>query len=244
MLERNRINNLLRKAARNPVVFVTAGEGYGKTQAVYSFLHRNYKTAVWINLSELDNDPWHFWETVCKAVSHHNPSAGEALAETGFPESSGQTNRIFSILQNTVQDGKKHIIAADNCHLIHKETILSFFLRLLSYPFPMRTFILIGRTEPAFITMPLLSKGLLYRITADDLRFSRKEIGDYFKSRNTILSAGEKNEIFSDTEGWALAIDLIAGEMQSRNKRYSRILLEEGSFREMEDSKEKKMALG
>ena len=233
--ERSRINNLLGKAVRNPVVLVTAGEGHGKTQAVYSFLRRNYKTAIWINLSELDNEPWHFWETVSKAVSCHNVRTGKAAEEIGFPKSSGQTNRIFSILQETVSDGKKHIIVADNCHLINAETILRFFLRLLTYPFPLRTFILISRTEPELITMPLLSKGLLSRITADDLRFSRKEIGDYFKSRNITLSARERNEIFTDTEGWALAISLIAGEMQRENKKYSRRLVEKGRFREMED---------
>ena len=236
ILERNRIYSLLEKAIRNPVILVTAGEGYGKTRAVYSFLRRNYKTAVWVTLSERDNDPWRFWENISKAAGRQNPRAGKALAEIGFPESPGQIGRLFSVLEETVSDNKKHIIVADDCHLIHEETILRFFLRLLTYPFPLRSFILISRAEPGLNTMPLLSKGILSRITADDLRFSREETGEYFKLRNISLSPEEQNDIFTDTEGWALAIGFIAGEMQRENKKYSRTLLEKGSFRRMEDA--------
>jgi len=236
ILERPRIHALLEKTAQNSVVFVTAGGGYGKTYAVNSFLRQKNKIAVWLSLTERDNDPLHFWETVIKAVSFHNPVTGKELEEIGFPESLNQINRCFSVLAARVQDGKRFAIVADNFHLINEKTIFEFANAFLASPFPKETIFLISLREPELNTMTLLSKGLLSRITVDDLRFNEEEIAAYFRLRNVSLSREEAKRIFTDTEGWILAISLIAEEMKSRAEKYSCALLHEGSIRSMIDT--------
>jgi len=233
VLDRPRLNALLEEAMGYSVVLVTAGEGYGKTHAVNSFLRQNNQAAVWIQLSERDNDPWHFWESVIKA--QQNRHLRKAMEEIGFPESQGQMNRFFSILREELSDNQKHIVVADDCHLIERDAIINFCLRILASHFPQTTFILISRIESGFNTMPLLSKGLLSHISAGDLRFNEEEIADYFLLRKVNLSVEELNEINDDTEGWILALSLIADEMKSGKKEYSRRLLEGGSFRVMEE---------
>ena len=235
ILERPRLNALFEEALENPVVLVTAGEGYGKTQGVYSFMGRRNETAIWIYLSERDNDPWHFWENVTKAVSLHDRTAGMILEETGFPETQGQMVRCLSALEGPDLDEKRYVIVADDCHLVQNDSIINFVNRLLALPFPKITSILIYRTESRLNTVSLLSKGLLTRITADDLRFNEEEVAGYFRLRNIPLSASERNEILADTEGWALAISLIGEEMKKNNRNYSSALLEDGSFKMMEE---------
>jgi LuxR family maltose regulon positive regulatory protein len=70
------------------------------------------------------------------------------------------------------------------------------------------TSVLISRTEPPINLVKLLSKGLLGRITEEDLRFSREEMVNYYRIQNIQLSPQTVSSIYHDTEGWAFAIHL------------------------------------
>jgi LuxR family maltose regulon positive regulatory protein len=50
-LKRSQINRLLEKAVEKPVVIISAGAGYGKTQAVYSFVRKYSALVGWIQFS-------------------------------------------------------------------------------------------------------------------------------------------------------------------------------------------------
>jgi LuxR family maltose regulon positive regulatory protein len=56
--------------------------------------------------------------------------------------------------------------------------------------------------------MNLESKGLLARITEEDLRFSRDEMAAYFRLLGVSPSPQTVSSIYHDTEGWAFAIHL------------------------------------
>ena len=232
-LKRERINYLFDKALEKPVVFVSAGEGYGKTQAVHSYLHQRKKAAIWIPMSERDNVPLHFWENVTRAVSIRDPQTAKALEETGFPETNSEIARCISVISSNRAKKKKQIVVIDDCHLITEESILNFVNRLLSSPFPGETIIIISRTEPNFNSIALLSKGSMSRIDSGDLRFNEEEIAKYFQLVNIKLKKEEINEIFAGTEGWVLSLSLIASELKSGAGKYSSSLLESGSLRTM-----------
>ena len=236
ILERPRVNALLEKALESMLVFVTAGEGCGKTCAIHSFLNREKTPVIWIPMTEQDNDPAQFWESVSRAVASHDPRAGKYLREIGFPESPEQINRILLALQDTGPARKRYIIVVDDCYLIREESIHNFVNQLMATPSPRETTFLIYRTEPKLNTVPLLSKGILSRISADDLRFTEEEVTEYFRLRNIDLDPGESQKICTDTEGWILAINIIADEMSGGNKKYSRSFLETGKFRSMEEA--------
>jgi LuxR family maltose regulon positive regulatory protein len=129
-------------------------------------------------------------------------------------------------------------VVLDDFHLIREPRILRFLERIVAALRQDTCLILISRTEPALNTVPLLSKGLLSRITADDLRFSKKEIDDYFKLQNISLTPDNLTLIHHDTEGWALALNLIVQEMKYRGysgKDYSGSLVNINSFTLMEE---------
>ncbi|MDR2185136.1 MAG: LuxR C-terminal-related transcriptional regulator [Treponema sp.] len=215
-LERRRISALLEQAVQSPLVTVVAGEGYGKTQGVYSFLGAYNPAAVWLQLSERDNLGWRFWENYTNAVSLYSQTAGTALREMGFPETTRQFDRYISFLKNEMIGSKKYIVVLDDFHLIHEKPLLRFLDRILSTPIPNTSIILISRKEPAINTVSFLSKGMLAGLGTEDLRFTREEIGDYFKFRGLPLSEGEVEQLYYDTEGWALAVDLVVQEIKAR----------------------------
>ncbi|MDR0623940.1 MAG: helix-turn-helix transcriptional regulator, partial [Treponema sp.] len=207
-LERPQIDSLLEKAVQNPVVIVCAGAGYGKTHAVYSFVRKYKALTSWIQLSERDNISERFWENFVTGVTLTNKKAAARLAEIDFPETERQFDRYLTIPMEETRSDAKYIFVYDDFHLINNKVVLRFIERSVTSPFPNITSILISRTEPAINLVKLLSKGLLGRITEDDLRFSREEMVEYFHIQNIRPSPQAVSAIYHDTEGWAFAIHL------------------------------------
>ncbi|MDR1929653.1 MAG: helix-turn-helix transcriptional regulator, partial [Treponema sp.] len=84
-LVRPQIDLLLEKAVRNSVVIVCAGAGYGKTQAVYSFVRKYRVLTSWMQLSERDNIGERFWENFIATVTLVNKKAAGKLGKIEFP---------------------------------------------------------------------------------------------------------------------------------------------------------------
>jgi LuxR family maltose regulon positive regulatory protein len=234
-LDRPQVQALLEQALKSAVVSVTAGAGYGKTQAVYSCLQKFKAVTFWLQLSDLDNLETRFWENYTHALSAYNKTIGAAVASMGFPKTPRQYDRYASFRKEKTIPGRKYVVVLDDFHLIHAPAILRFVERSAALPLFNYSLILISRTEPAINTVQLLSKGLLTRITAEDLRFSEQEIGGYFESKHIPLSLRERSQIYRDTEGWAMAINLIAQESEGRQDRHSRTRIIMGAFKKIEE---------
>ncbi|MDR2078349.1 MAG: LuxR C-terminal-related transcriptional regulator [Treponema sp.] len=207
-LERPQIDRLLEKAVQNPVVVVCAGAGYGKTQAVYSFVRKYPALTGWIQLSERDNIGKRFWESFIAGISAGNKKAAVRLANIDFPETERDFDRYLAIPRQETRSDVKYILVYDDFHLIHDKGVLRFLERSITSPFPSITSILISRGEPSLNLMSLESKGLLARITEEDLRFTRDEMIAYFRLLGVSPSPQMISSIYHDTEGWAFAIHL------------------------------------
>jgi LuxR family maltose regulon positive regulatory protein len=214
-LERPRVERILERAFQSRVVIVTAGEGNGKTWAVHSFLQKTARKAVWLQLSELDNLGWRFWENYTGEVARLDRKAAKALARTGFPETSRQFERCLAILQKETPSPEPHVTVFDDFHLLTSPSVLLHLERVLTAADANSSIVLISRTEPALNTVGLLARGRLSRITVEDLRFSEEEIGGYFCLHHIPLEAETVSRIAQATEGWALAVDLILREIKT-----------------------------
>ncbi|GHV90928.1 hypothetical protein AGMMS50268_14310 [Spirochaetia bacterium] len=221
-LERPQINAILEKALQSPVITVIAPKGYGKTHSVNSFLKKGETTTIWVQLSERDNLGGHFWENLSGAIGLYNQKLGTLFAEIGFPGTNRQFDYYRALIQKAVVPLKKLVIVFDDFHLVNSRTILRFLDRTMAVPFSNSTIILISRNEPEINTVALLSKGLLTRITTEDLRFSDQEIGDYFQLHHLPMTTEELTQICRDTEGWALSLSSIA--MDCKNKKIGEAL--------------------
>jgi LuxR family maltose regulon positive regulatory protein len=207
-LERPQIDRLLEKAVQNPVVIVNAGAGYGKTQAVYSFVRKYKVLTSWMQLSERDNIGERFWENFIATISLVNKKAAVKLEKIDFPETDRQFERYLTIPEVGAREDGRVIFVYDDFHLINDKAVLRFMERSVTSSFPNITSILISRSEPSINLVKLLSKGLLGRMTEEDLRFSREEMIEYFRIQNIKPSPQAISSIYHDTEGWAFAIHL------------------------------------
>jgi LuxR family maltose regulon positive regulatory protein len=207
-LERPQIDRLLEAAIQNPVVVVNAGAGYGKTHAVYSFVRTRSALISWIQLSERDNIGERFWENFISGVTLVNPKAASKLAAITFPETERQFDQYLAIPEVETERDKRYIFVYDDFHLIHNKAVLRFIERSITSPFPNITSILISRIEPPFNLIKIISRGLLGRITQEELRFSQEEMLEYFRIQNITPAPQAVSSIYHDTEGWAFAIHL------------------------------------
>jgi LuxR family maltose regulon positive regulatory protein len=241
-LERPRIDRLLAKALQSHMVTVVAGEGSGKTHAVNSFLGKDPRQVIWVQLSERDNMGWRFWENYTGEIARINPAAAKIFADVGFPESSRQFDRYLSLLKDEIISRERYVIVFDDFHLLTNPSVLLHLERALAAPVSKNSIVFISRTEPAMNTLSLLAKGLLFRITVEDLRFTREETDEYFRLHHIPLTEEELERIFRETEGWALALGLILQEIKTdRNgsRSWDRVMLpikkmEENIFSAME----------
>ncbi|MDR2313992.1 MAG: LuxR C-terminal-related transcriptional regulator [Spirochaetaceae bacterium] len=207
-LKRTRIDRLLEQAMQNQVVIVSAGAGYGKTHAVYSFVNNYPALTCWIQLSEWDNISERFWENFIDGVSGGNKKAAVRLENMEFPETDREFDRYLTIPRQETRTDVKYVFVYDDFHLIHNKKVLRFLERSITMPFPNITSILISRTELPLNLMGLESKGLLARITEEDLRFTIDEMAAYFQLLGVSPSPQTVSSIYYDTEGWAFAIHL------------------------------------
>ncbi|MDR1174719.1 MAG: helix-turn-helix transcriptional regulator [Treponema sp.] len=220
-LERPQIHDLLERAVQSPLVVVVAGAGYGKTHEVYSFVQQHKVHTIWLQLSERDNIDERFWENYTAAVATANKGVAKKLIDLGFPTTEQQLDRYLRLPQDSLASDQRYFFIYDDLHLVTDKAVLRFLELSVTAPFHV-TSILISRAEPSLNLMKMASKGLLARITEEDLRFSREEMVSYFHLLNIRISPDTAASIYRDTEGWAFAIHLagLTFRNQSSNAAY------------------------
>jgi ATP/maltotriose-dependent transcriptional regulator MalT len=92
---RPRVNKILAKAVKKPLIIVCAGMGYGKTIAVSDFVRDSELPAIWMQLSEFDNIGLSFWENFICAIEHINKSLAEECKDLGFPDTEDKLSQFF-----------------------------------------------------------------------------------------------------------------------------------------------------
>jgi len=207
--ERTRLNNLIMQAIKHPLVLVCASAGYGKTSAVHDFTKQYQADTAWIQLSERDNVGARFWENYTHTLSQINEPFAKAIRKIGFPDTVEKLNQYASMVRNHVEI-KHRIIVMDDFHYIEDPAVIRFVeYAFLNIP-PGSSLFIISRSTPRINTAGLVSRGHIFNMSEDDLRFTENELAQYFRQLSVSLQPENLYEIIHDTEGWAFAINLIA----------------------------------
>jgi LuxR family transcriptional regulator, maltose regulon positive regulatory protein len=213
-LKRARLNQLFFEAIKYPLVVVYAGAGYGKTSSVHDFTEEHQTTAIWAKISERDNIMARYWENFINTIGKINTPFAEAAFKLGFPDTNEKRNHFMSLMQEFVSM-KQRLIILDDFHYLENESIIYFLEECIFFKMPPgTTIILLSRSSPKIRTAGLVSKGLIFNINENDLRFSENELAHYFRGLNITPYPEHLREIMSDTGGWAFAINLIARSYQ------------------------------
>lgn len=207
-LPRPRIDILFSAAVKHPLVMVIAGTGYGKTQAVKSFLNVTKARVVWIHLSMLDNLPTRFWENLLRSVSVYSRDLADKLKYLGFPDSLIKLNQFLLLITKEIDAGDQVLFIFDDFHVLHESSIIDFIENITSVNLEIIRFILISRANLNYSFSTMFSNDLV-QITREDLYFTLRETANYFDIQGVEISQQNIENIYSYTQGWPLAIQLI-----------------------------------
>jgi LuxR family maltose regulon positive regulatory protein len=221
---------------QKPLVIVSAGAGYGKSLAVHSFLQDYDAIKVWVQLSERDNLGTRFWENFVGTISLRNKPFAERLLMLGFPETEDQLEKYVSLIESEILPPRKRVVVFDDFHLIHEKSVLRFMEKALKSSFQNITTVLISRTDPDINTVRLLSRGMVFTVNEDDLRLTEGEIARYFQLLGISLPPQSIADIYGDTRGWVLAVNLISLSLKKSpsQEKSARIAMKLNIFKMME----------
>ena len=212
--QRQRINQLIAKAANYPLVAICAGAGFGKTSAVNDFA-RGLNTPVgWTQLTERDNIGARFWENFVSSTIQVSAGYAKAVKALGFPDTDEKVGRFHNILK-TQFEGRRRIHVFDGFHFIDDPAIIYLVESCVSDDLPLGSSVFfITRSTANMNIASFESKGRMFDISEEDLRFTEGELASYFKQQGILPHPDELREIYEDTGGWAFAINLIARSYQ------------------------------
>ncbi len=216
-ITRLRLNAKLDLAYQKKLTLVSAPAGYGKTTAVLQWLGSRQAQPAWISLDENDNAPKVFWQYICSALNELDESI---LPDTAYVFSSPElfkTNFHLHILLDKLEAmNTDAFLVLDDFHHITNPEILKSLLFFLRYIPSRMHLILIGRAEPVMELAQIEVQEQLSRITANDLRFERQEVLQFYTVRGFSLDVSALDVIGNYAEGWAAALVMIAISLNAK----------------------------
>ena len=220
-MRRSRVDSILDQATSCKLVYVIAGTGYGKTQAVSYYMEGRQDAIVkWLQLTDSDNIGSHYWEGFTHIISADDSDLAAKLREFGFPETSARFKQLAGIIKNSRRRSKKGFLVFDDFHLIHSQEVSTFMERCINLQIPDLCIVILSRKEPEINVMSLISKGNVGIVTEEDLKFTAAEATDFFMQCGVPLSLRDLSQLMDTTKGWPLALNMLSAILEKMPNSY------------------------
>ena len=213
-LQRPRLTARLAEALHYRLTLVHAGTGYGKSTALAA-LAQGAQPTIWYSIAEPDGDPSVFMAHLIHACQRTLPELSDAplaALEGSSPPSAWHV--VVDALVNALDEvlAGPALLILDDYHLVSDALPIATLVdRLVGYAPPDLHVILSGRYPPR---LPNLvnwrARGKLLEIDHRDLAFTPPEVATLFQEQfEHPLRPAEVTSLASQTEGWAIALQLI-----------------------------------
>ena len=202
-----------------PLTVVQAGTGYGKSTEL-SLLADKVPHLYWYTISGADRDPLLFLASMFSAFNMGDSQYGET-ALLSLDDSWGRIteNALTQLINALTRDlHEDAILVLDDYHLVQEVAEINGFIdRLVAYCPPHLHLVLSSRRMPRFDALSKWRvKGQLLVIGRKELAFTQHEIDSLFREFYGYPLSKEDVELLStETEGWAIALQMIWQSLQS-----------------------------
>jgi len=223
ILHRPRITKRLLEAVDYPLTIVQAGAGYGKSTALAA-LAENHYPLIWYHLAPEDADSLIFLFHLLYGFRAALPDLSEAplaLLEGWEENCAGSLwTTVVDALVNElaeVSSGPVFLIL-DDAHLLNETTDPPRIIDRLIGRAPSDLHVILSTRYPPRLPSLITrrTRGEVLEIGERELAFTPQEITALFDERYGLsLSPEEVNRLASQTEGWAIALQLVWQGLQS-----------------------------
>lgn len=202
-----------------PITIVQAGTGYGKSTALSSLI-KNENQMFWYSVAEEDRDPLLFFGKLMLSFDQFGNQWGKTAIEKFEKNGSRISPDSLIPIINALMAGleKESVLVIDDYHLIIDVPEINMLLeRLVDFCPPKLHIVISTRKMPdsdAFNRWRV--KGQMLIISRSDLAFRTEEIFALFNDQYKYEITMEEAQILaSETEGWAIALQMIWQSLQS-----------------------------
>lgn len=220
-MRKSSIMKKLKKCRVSTLTLLHSGPGFGKTSSLAQFFADEGIPISWYQVTENDDGILPFLKYLYESIKVVHKDFD--LLDSSWDQITTflkieDLNKLFTLFCNALSRLSREIyIVIDDFHLVnHVFQINYVFGQLLKFaPFHVH-FIVATRIYPAWDCLhQLKSKRLLTVVTEEDFIFTQEEIGVLFEDYyETLLQEEEVKQIYEVTEGWAMAVILLAMQIE------------------------------
>jgi LuxR family maltose regulon positive regulatory protein len=205
------------RAAAEPLVKVVAPAGYGKTTALAQWSRVDERPFAWVSLDATDEDPVVLFRHVVEALDAIEPFGTErlgALTAGPPPLSTVALPRLGRYLNDRQQP---FVLVFDDLPAEAPTELFSDVLSLVVSSLPRdSTLVLTGRRQVPLPRTSLRAQGAAFSVGVEDLALSEAESRLLLRSAGVQLPPDDVEIILRKTEGWPIAVHLVALLLRSR----------------------------
>lgn len=203
------------------IVLLQGPAGHGKTTTLQQLKARceaqGYATG-WLSLDDADNDMPRF-AVHLQALVNGAAGCGDAGSDAQVPPSL-QRGKTDGLIDALLASPRPVALFFDEFQVLGNRVVLNVCRELFEHA-PANTRVFVGsRSIPEIGLARLLVNNRALVLRADDLRFSRAEVADFFSSVGDVqVSPTEIDSIYRHTEGWPAAVQLFRLSLASPEVR-------------------------
>ena len=193
-----------------PVIFISAGPGWGKTTLLAQWAARSHRPFAWVSVDANDNDPivlLTYVATALDRISRLDSSVFEALTSPGTSIEGTVVPRLGTAVA-TMDEAV--VLVFDDLHLLDSQPCLDAIAALANHVPAGSQLVLSARGQPALPLGALRARGLALEIGPNELRMDETEADQLLSAAGLELADDEAAELTEHTEGWSAGLYLAA----------------------------------
>jgi len=206
--------HLLKKLMSNQHVAlatIISPAGFGKSTLISQYLKQLNQIekikAVWIALDASDNEANQFFSLLCHALVYINVADKSLITRANNSSAKVDLISFSQDILNIIQKSNHQIyLLFDDFHFISEPIILTFINQLLLYCPKQLHLIISSRVQPSLELAPLYAQGLLFNLSAEELKFSLTETNSLLSE---FVNESQLELLYRQTEGWPVALQLL-----------------------------------
>lgn len=224
-MRRSSLIKKLKSKADKKVCLLHSGAGFGKSSALAQYFQDSKETFSWYSISEEDDNILPFLRHLVHSIRKVVPAFGSSLLEDSllfmYPKEAELT-RWYSLFSNELSVmGTPFTIVLDDYHLVDHVFHINYVIeKIIEFLPPSINMVIASRIRPKWtVLLKLKLNGQLVEIKEKDFMFTEEEIQVFFEDYfDKTITSVEAENVLKLTEGWAIAIQLIAIQVAESNK--------------------------
>jgi len=216
---------------RVKLTLLHSGAGYGKSSGLASYFTDSRSSYSWYSITEEDDNILPFITHLIQSIRRISPNFGHSLVEwetpSMYPKEADLNHWLALFINELYEIEKPNFIIIDDFHIVDHVFQINYMMEKMIEFLPSHIHLIVAtRNRPKWACLNKLKlTSQLCEIAEAEFTFSTEEITVFFEDYfDKVLTPEEANKIVEMTEGWAIAVNLLALHMMDSDIPLSSVM--------------------